>query len=194
MNKSESKYYNTAVKMDKAFLKLLDEKEFEFITVKAICELAEVNRSTFYLHYETVNDLLEETMDYINGKFNSYFKDVTIDINKISSLPLNELYLITPEYLSPWLNFIKENKRLFQTFLKRYETLKIISSYNSIFQNVIVPIFTRFQVKRENQEYMFLFYVEGIIGIVKKWVREGCVRSVEEITGIIKECIKSHEE
>lgn len=42
MNKSESKYFNTAVKMDKAFLELLEKKDFEFITVKEICVKAGV--------------------------------------------------------------------------------------------------------------------------------------------------------
>ena len=50
MNKNESKYFNTAVKMDKAFLALLEKKDFAYITVKEICEEAGVNRSTFYLH------------------------------------------------------------------------------------------------------------------------------------------------
>jgi hypothetical protein len=45
MNKNESKYFNTAVKMDKAFLALLEKKDFAYITVKEICEKAGVNRS-----------------------------------------------------------------------------------------------------------------------------------------------------
>ena len=56
MNKSESKYLNTARLMDEAFILLLDKKDYEFITVKEICEKAGVNRSTFYLHYETINE------------------------------------------------------------------------------------------------------------------------------------------
>ena len=38
MNKSESKYYNTALLMDEALLLLLEKKEYEFITVKEICQ------------------------------------------------------------------------------------------------------------------------------------------------------------
>ncbi len=179
--------------MNQAFLKILNEKEFEYITVKEICKEAGVNRSTFYLHYETVGDLLDETLDYINSKFSSYFQNPRIDINKITSLPLDELYLITPEYLIPWLNFIKENKKLFQTFMKRHETLKIGSSYENIFRAVISPILTRFGVPDNDQEYTFLFYVEGIVGIVKKWIREGCVREVKEISTLIINCIKHYE-
>ncbi len=193
MNKSESKYFNTAVKMDEAFLKLLSEKEFEYITVKEICKIAGVNRSTFYLHYETLGDLLDETLEFINKKFDGYFQHAKVEIDKIDTLPLQELYLITPTYVTPWLRFVKENKKLFKTFLKRHETLKISSSYDHIFKSVISPILTRFQVEEENQEYIFLFYVEGIMGAVKKWIREGCTRPIEEITTIISNCIKPYE-
>lgn len=69
MNKSESKYLNTARLMDEAFILLLDKKDYEYITVKEICAKAGVNRSTFYLHYETINDLLEESLEFLIGDF-----------------------------------------------------------------------------------------------------------------------------
>ena len=69
MNKSESKYFHTARRMDEALMELLDTKPFEFITVKEICARAGVNRSTFYLHYETVGDLLAETLETANRDF-----------------------------------------------------------------------------------------------------------------------------
>lgn len=63
MNKNESKYFNTALFMNEALLSLLEKKNFEYITVKELCNKAGVNRSTFYLHYETMNDLLNETIN-----------------------------------------------------------------------------------------------------------------------------------
>ena len=51
--------------MDAAFLELLEEKDFAYITVKEICARAGVNRSTFYLHYETIADLLAESAQHI---------------------------------------------------------------------------------------------------------------------------------
>lgn len=38
MNKSESKYFATAARMDEAFLELIEKKDFAYITVKEICE------------------------------------------------------------------------------------------------------------------------------------------------------------
>ena len=45
MNKNESKYFNTAVKMDAALMSLLEKKDFEYITVKEVCAEAGVNCS-----------------------------------------------------------------------------------------------------------------------------------------------------
>lgn len=100
--------------MDKAFLDLLQRKDFSFITVKEICEKAGVNRSTFYLHYETVGDLLEESLEYMQKKFLASFKGSLSVIPKIESCSYEELMWIKPEYLKPYLQFIKENRQLYR--------------------------------------------------------------------------------
>ncbi len=193
MNKSESKYHNTAIKMDEALLTLLNKKSFDYITVKDICELAGVNRSTFYLHYETIIDLLDETVEHINKKFYSYFDNVRLDISKIHSMPSEDLYLITPQYLTPWLQFTKDNKQLFSTFFKRSKTLRVVESYERIFKEVLSPILSRFKVKKEDHTYIMLFYIEGIGGIVKEWIRNDCSLEVDYVAGLIMDCIKKYE-
>lgn len=113
MNKSESKYFATAARMDVAFLTLLEKKDFAYITVKEICEAAGVNRSTFYLHYETMADLLSESVSHMNEQFLTYMKkDSQTFVTKLRDCPLDELYLITPEYLTPYLGYIEQHKRL----------------------------------------------------------------------------------
>ena len=106
MNKNESKYFNTAIKMDQAFLELLEKKDFSFITVKEICHQAKVNRSTFYLHYETSDDLLNESVEYMNKQFLEHMRqDTQVFMNKMNECPIEELYLITPRYLKPYLSY-----------------------------------------------------------------------------------------
>lgn len=115
MNKNESKYFNTALLMDEALIYLLDKKDIDYITIKEICEKAGVNRSTFYLHYESIDDLLEETMQYIIKKFVKYFNGNTNEfVNNIQDMPLESLDLVQEKYLITYLNFIKENKKIFK--------------------------------------------------------------------------------
>ena len=48
-----------------AFLQLLNQKNFEMITVQEIIDLADVGRSTFYSHYESKELLLDELCRYL---------------------------------------------------------------------------------------------------------------------------------
>ena len=47
-------------RIQEALLELLKVKNIQQITVRAICEMADINRSTFYAHYLDVYDLLEK--------------------------------------------------------------------------------------------------------------------------------------
>lgn len=192
MNKSESKYFNTAVKMDKAFLDLLDEKDFEYITVKDICKRAGVNRSTFYLHYETVADLLDESVAYMSNGFLKYFSENDIG-SKINNSPLDELMFIKPDYIIPYLSYIKDNKKLFQTAVLHSGTLQLDKNYKKLFECVFSPILMRFEVPENERHYTMAFYINGIIALVMEWLKRDCRESIEDIADIIIRNIKSTE-
>ncbi len=189
MNQSESKYFNTSIKMDEAFLELLSHKEFEYITVKEICAASGVNRSTFYLHYETRNDLLIETVEYINHKFFSYFEHIEFHLSDIAIAPKESLNFITPKFLTPWLSFIKENRRLYATILKHYDTLRLSESYAPIMKKVIYPVLERFEINADARQYIMPFYLEGLNAIIKEWIRHDCKMDMAELVKIIMNCV-----
>ena len=85
LNKSESKYYNTACLMNESLILLLEKKDYSFITVKEICEKAGVNRSTFYLHYETMNDLLSEPIEYVGKNIHKKVNNKVLDKQTIKN-------------------------------------------------------------------------------------------------------------
>ena len=175
MNKPESKYFNTAVRMDEAFLALLEKKDFAYITVKELCEAAGVNRSTFYLHYETMADLLAESAQYLNGRFLAYMRhDSEAFVAKLHDCPLEELYLITPQYLTPYLSYIRENQRLFRTGLENAAALHLDDSYEGLFRHVLTPILERYRVPEKDRGYLMAFYLQGLMAIITQWLKGGC--------------------
>lgn len=190
MNKSESKYFNTAKKMDIAFLELLEQKDFEYITVKEICKKAGVNRSTFYLHYETISDLLSESAEYINRHFIDYMKINSVDfMSKLNDCPIEELNLITPEYLIPYLSYIKEHKSIFKTSVKNASVLSMDKSYSAMVKYVIDPIMNRFKIPQERRNYIMSFYISGLMAIISEWLKDDCKESVENLIAIIEDCV-----
>ena len=175
MNKNESKYFNTAILFDEALIYFLEKKDIEYITIKEICSKAGVNRSTFYLHYESINDLLDETMNYINKKFIDYFDESTKDfIEKIKSSPLEELMLIERKYLNPYLNFIKENKKIFKASFHNPTGMSVYDKYIHLKKYVLMPIL----------DYLIAFYINGIIAIIREWIDKDCKDSIDDIENI----------
>lgn len=192
MNKSESRYFNTAIKMDKAFMSLLEEKEFEYISIKEICEKAGVNRSTFYLHYDNTRDLLLESINYMNEQFLSYFQSESESVSivtKIESCPAEELILVTPNYLIPYLTYIKEHKKLFRTAIAKSVTMNLEETYQKMFRHVFNPIMKRFDFSVYERNYVIVFYISGIIAIIMEWLKNDCHDTIEQISDIIIKCV-----
>ena len=193
MNKSESKYFNTAEKMDKAFLELLQKKDLSFITVKEICQRAGVNRSTFYLHYETIGDLLEESLEYMNNEFLGTFKDRQSVLPEIESCSPDELIWIKPEYLLPYLNYVKNNRQLYQAAMKNPAVFGADRTYKKMFEHIFDPVMERFGVPLDERHYLMAFYLKGIAGIIEEWLKGGCEDDIEHITKVIEGCIPKFE-
>ncbi len=191
MTKAESKYFNTAKRMDEAFLELMENKDLEYITVTEICKKAGVNRSTFYLHYETIGDLLSECVENMNEQFFSYFEEKPKDFEfKARNAPLEELYLITPKHLIPYLTYISEHKNVFKIVLRNPQIMQAEKTYSTIFRDTIDSILERYEIPKENREYLLSFYIEGVMGIVKRWLLRDCKDSVEYIAKIIMQVIR----
>lgn len=192
MNRAESKYFNTAAKMDKALLELLAEKDFAYITIKEICQKAGVHRSTFYLHYENLGDLLTESVEKMMKDFACRFQGFQEEgfLKKIRSCPLEELVLITPRYLLPYLSYIRDNQKLFRISVEHYSTLGLQNSYRDLFQHVFEPILERFRVLPQHRHYMMTFYLNGIIAVIMEWLENGCQEGVEEISGVLTRIIQ----
>lgn len=194
VNRSESKYFNTAACMDEALLALLEKKEFAYITVKEVCQKAGVNRSTFYLHYESMADLLSESVEYLKKQFLAYFAPSTVNIlPRIRDCPLDELFLITPEYLAPYLRYIQEHRRLFQTAVENSAILRLEDSYQRMFQHVFAPILERYRVPERDHPYLMAFYIQGLMAIITQWLKQDCQDAPEHVIAVIQRCIVPHD-
>lgn len=186
MNKNESKYFNTAKKMNDALVFLLQYEDFEYITIKEICNKANVNRSTFYLHYSNMNDLLEETIQSLNASFSLHFNSKENEHTIISKGELEELFLIKDEYLIPYLEFIKENKNIYKALKNHPNLFNVNSTYDKMFKKIFVPIMNRFGLDEKWHKFMMDFYMEGITSIMLNWIFGDCIIPVQEISDFIK--------
>ncbi len=189
MKKAESKYFNTAVKMDKALITLLAQKDFQYITVKEICQCAGVNRSTFYLHYENTRDLLEETGHYLIDRFLSYFTTTENFQEILQAKDTDHLIFISEDYLYPYLQYFRENHNVLKHVLHLSEYFQFDTIYQRMFRYIFSPILEQFQFPDEQKDYVMRFYLSGIHAVISQWLNNDCRESNEEISRIIRKCI-----
>ena len=70
----------------RAFTDMICEMDYEQITIKELTERAGINRKTFYLHYDSLDDLLGEMQNEMSRRFMERIKDLKPphDMDKIT--------------------------------------------------------------------------------------------------------------
>lgn len=190
MNKSQSKYFNTACLMDEALIRLLENKEFEYITVKEVCQKAGVNRSTFYLHYETMDDLLKESMEWLlRDFFSSFGKQLKKEPSDFSDLSLKDLIFINREYLVPYLEYLYGHRKLMMAIMRQPYAMQVNAVFDSLCDKVLNTVMEKFGIPGKERKYRLVFYFSGINSVVEKWIGGGCTESLPEIADMISAII-----
>lgn len=192
MNKYESKYFNTSKKMGDSLISLLEKKDFEYITVKDICEKAGVNRSTFYLHYENTTDLLQDVIDRMNDSFVEHYKERRS--LEVEGKTLEELYLITDENLNPYLDFIYQNRYVYKAMKTKPHIFNVNSKYEEMYDRLFSPILSKYGVSNTEKKYVMNYYMNGVSSIIMTWVDNECSLSKETVVRIIKDCVRGQKE
>lgn len=155
-----------------SLLELLEEKPVEHITVKELCELAELNRSTFYAYYNDVPALYQE----MGGELADALLDHIRAINQGRQIDT-----------APMLCYIRDNRELFRLLVYRDEYLnanqpvqrQIIEGYFDIAPELVLPC------APEEREYFLQYLYMGGTGIIHRWVQNDCDLPPEQVAGLI---------
>lgn len=171
-----------------------ERKPFEYITVKEICEKAGVNRSTFYLHYENMNDLLSECLEYVSANLKNRFADKDkIEQKLINECSENELLLFSSKYLIPYLEFVKENKALFTAVASQPTVFDVNNTFDKMYFDIFEPIMNRLKVPEWEMKYRVSFFINGIHSVIIQWIKDDFKEEIQQISKLIQDCIPHKE-
>ena len=185
MKKNEGKYFYTASLMNQALLDLLEKKDIDFISVTEITKKAGVNRSTFYLHYDNIYELLDETIENTNKKF----ADAMSIKAPFQISTKKEAFLLTDDFLISYLEFCKEHKQILKLAHKRPNLFRNKDVYQRMYEAIFYPAISRFVKAENDRTYMLEFFTHGVVAVINKWVELDCVAPMQEIVRIINKCV-----
>ena len=151
-------------KIEKTFLQLIQKKNITEISVSTICEIAKLNRSTFYANYIDVYDLVEK----VKNRMADEFAEFQISNNSEQN-PTGYLNMF---------KHIKENQIFYKTYFKLEDiSISPITQYNTEMAKTFY--------NNEYIDYHIEFFRAGLNAIIKKWLNNNCKESPEEMVKII---------
>ncbi len=145
-----------------SLIELMKERSILRITIKDICELADVSRSTFYAHYNDQYDLLRQ----IENEALSHFEE------------LLEKYDKSAEDIMPWLieeflRYVVDNSNSIQVLMSENGDLNFQKKIFSFSHKAKTLSSSKGKNKSNDkeQEYATIFAVHGSIGLIQQWLK-----------------------
>ncbi len=157
-----------------ALLELLEEKGgIEKISVRELCDRAELNRSTFYAHYAEPREVLDEAEEEILAETAEHIRKIGEQMKGGGK-----------DFLASFLRYIRDNDRSFRVLLV---TAADPAFKNRFMQLALLQLFEHLQVTMdaEKQQYIYSYLLNGSLGVITQWIRSDYAVSVSVIVDLL---------
>jgi len=161
--------------LKQSLLELMAGRPISQITIKDICDLADVNRGTFYKHYNDQYDLLKQIEDELDDEIKA-----TLDKN-LSSKPSSS------KIITEIIRCIAEQSSLCKILFSKYgdaEFLKKIM-YNAHDQSINEWKMKSGAGGTHQFEMYYTFIANGFAAVIQSWLQNDMKENPEEIAGFI---------
>lgn len=160
--KVDRRIYKTKKSIREALIIILKEKNRHQITVKELAEMADINRKTFYSHYDNIDDIFSSIEDEIIEKLlilldEFDFFDLDLDINSL----LKSLNQIINENFDLYDSLIKSDSQDMLSF-KAKQSLK--SKFNDIYA-------LKYNINKDLLSFYTEYVISGILAMYFEWFR-----------------------
>lgn len=151
----KSKYLNHSSEKTRDLIRntftelLMEEKELSKITVSKLVQRADINRGTFYNHYDNVYEIAKD------------FEDELLTVLIDSSKEFNNLDDVF-NFLDDVTNYLKENEEQYKMVLTSKEPLLFLEKLNNMLQENLL-LYLKKSNNKNAIEANVSFYVDGVL-------------------------------
>ena len=166
--KDDRRVKYTKMVLKESFIQLLEKKDISQITIKEICEDADINRATFYAHYSDQYDLMRRIEDELFENIISYLSD-------FPRIAANGGIVDVVEHI---FNYIRENAKLCKLLLSESGDLNFQKKIISLVYNADMDFLVdKAAVLKEDVGYIQAYIVTGCVGVIQQWLDDDMKKS-----------------
>ena len=184
-SKEDRRIRRTKKLLKQALAELMEQKDFNDITVKDITEKADLNRGTFYLHYSGTYDLLEKIENEILGSIQQVIEEYLNHDDAKNDSAITAIYPIGV--------YIMENADICRCLINNKASSDFIDKFQElIFKNLLnITSIKHPKAANKSNEYYFSFIAYGVIGVLKCWLSKKPMPPVDEVAKLVDKFIIS---
>lgn len=179
MPKESRRVKMTKMLLNDSFIKFLAEEPLSRITIKEICEDADVNRSTYYAHFTDPYDQLKKMEADI-------IADMTIYVDSIVTEGLRDDKK-QRQITKGILEYIQSKKRVFQVLLGKSGDLNFQNDILTFFGERIFKNQSRYNTSAIKKAYQYIYAGTGSFGVIYYWIMKGEAVAVDTMADWITE-------
>jgi len=177
----EGKNRKTKQLIQKSFIQILENKSFETITIGDITKKAQINRGTFYLHFQDKFDLLDQIEQQLFRDLGSHIDKLQSHYSSIHTFEKGQEQLADTLFSS-----IKMHSPLLKIFLSDHGRAGFhIRFRNAFSEKVRVNLEKNESINaslKAPMEYFLSFITSAFLGLIEQWVQNGLDKTPEEMT------------
>ena len=174
----DRRIFKTKEALKKALVSLLKEKDLNKITVKELCERADINRGTFYTHYKDQVDLYNSVLEELFSGLEAYIRTLfTVDITSHAG---------TVDFVSRVFKFCRANSEYVSIYLVPHRKALVCRKIAECAKKYNVYGITKRNCPPDSippflEDYFYEYLSFGVIGVIQRWVETGMKESNEEM-------------
>ncbi len=176
--KNNARFQETEQRLMDAALELMEDAAPERITVRAVCERAQVNRSTFYAHFLDVPDMVDKMEARLHRKIMEGYPRA------------GEVVPLSPASFVPFLEHVRSYQAFYRVALPLRTSFPLKRGYAPLMEQVVRPACRRYGITDEEEVLCILVsFQAGFTNVLRRWVEGGCAQECAILARILAECV-----
>ena len=170
--------------IEKALLSLLDEKELYKISVKELCNRANVARSTFYAYYDVIDDCPLTVEDRFLSEIIAMNADLMCH-EKIETMDLS--------FFEGTLEYIRNNQKMLYLFMIKRYNHRFVDKWKDAIKYHLYQRMPE-QIGEKNKELTLEIVASVAIGAYQYWLKNPYDIDIPYVKKLIRRTISAYTE
>ena len=160
--KMDRRVRKTKAQLREGLARLMQKKSIKEISVKELVDEVDINRSTFYLHYTDIYQMLQKIEEDAMQNITEVMKKYPIDPDNSDSVL---------QFIVQFFSIMDNDRDLFRALLGPHGDMAFVEQIENLLAETFLKRLPEKLPKNDpNIKYPYAFILNGCVGLIRTWL------------------------